>query len=352
MKDMPSLLMIGNFLSQTRGVRAVCEDLADKLTEAGWRIRRTSTRPDRIPRLVDMLWTAWTCRNHYEVALIDTFSNWAFVWAEMVAFALRILGKKYVLILHGGGLPDFARKQPGRVARLLDSAAAVVAPSAYLFEKMKPYRADLILIPNPIDLANYPFRQRAQVAPKLVWLRAFHSIYNAPLAISAAASLAKRHPELHLSMAGDDRGDGSLEKAKQLADAHGISDRVKFPGRIPKSEIPAWLQRGDIFLNTTNVDNTPVSVMEAMACGLPVVSTNVGGIPYLLENEKEALLVSPGNCDAMATAVSRLLTEPGLAACLAKNARKKVEHFAWPHVLPAWQRLIAQVLETGAGPHG
>ena len=103
----------------------------------------------------------------------------------------------------------------------------------------------------------------------------------------------------------------------------------RFPGRVPKAEVPQWLDRGDVFLNTTNVDNTPVSVIEAMACGLPVVSTAVGGVPYLIEHGKDGLLVPPSDARAMADAVRRLLKDPDLAEALARAARLKVEAWDW-----------------------
>jgi glycosyltransferase involved in cell wall biosynthesis len=101
-------------------------------------------------------------------------------------------------------------------------------------------------------------------------------------------------------MIGPDKGDGSFEETRQIAAELGVMSRISFPGPVLKTETPAWLDQGDIFLNTPEVDNTPVSVLEAMACGLCVVSTNVGGLPYLLENEADALLVPPNSVEGMA----------------------------------------------------
>ena len=123
----------------------------------------------------------------------------------------------------------------------------------------------------------------------------------------------------------------------------GVLDRVICPGQVLKDEIPHWLHQGDIFLNTTRVDNTPVSVLEAMACGLCIISTNVGGIPYMLEDEYDALLVPADDHAAMAKAVQRLLTEDGLAERLSGNARRKVEQFDWSNILPRWERLLTGV---------
>jgi glycosyltransferase involved in cell wall biosynthesis len=148
-------------------------------------------------------------------------------------------------------------------------------------------------------------------------------------------------------MAGPDKGDGSLEETRQAARELGVEDRIAFPGAVPKSEVPATLAKGGIFLNTTSIDNTPVSVLEAMACGLCVVSTNVGGIPYLLRHGQDALLVPPGDADAMAAAVRTLVARPDLAAAMAASARQRAEEFDWARILPEWQRLLRSI--TGRG---
>ncbi|MBX3301833.1 MAG: glycosyltransferase family 4 protein [Nitrospira sp.] len=218
----------------------------------------------------------------------------------------------------------------------------MTAPSRYLLEQMQPYRKDIILLPNPLDLSKYSFSLRRHPAPSLVWLRALHNIYNPSLAVRVVALLSEDFPDVRLSMIGPDKGDGSLESARDLAVQLGVSDRTTFTGPVPKDSIAHWLNQGDIFLNTTRVDNTPVSVLEAMACGLCVVSTNVGGIPYLIENECDALFVADDDHIAMAKAVQRLVTEDGLAERLSKNARKKIESFDWSNILPKWEKLFRE----------
>ncbi len=336
-----SILMVSNFLSASAGTsRGVCEDLAERLAARGWAVVTTSDRWNKLTRLADMLRTVWQRRRDYRVAQVDVFSGPAFVWAELVCRALRWLGKPYALTLHGGDLPGFAQRCPGRVRRLLGSAAVVTAPSRYLQEQMQPYRAGLRLLPNPLDVCQYPTRGREQPEPKLAWLRAFHGIYNPALAPRAAALLAKEFPGIQLAMIGPDKGDGSLQATQQAATEAGLEKQIFFPGKIAKADVPRWLDKSDIFLNTTNCDNTPVSVLEAMACGLAVVSTNVGGLPYLLEDGHDALLVPPEDPVAMAGAVRRILTEPGLAARLSTNARLKTEQFDWQMILPQWEEIF------------
>jgi glycosyltransferase involved in cell wall biosynthesis len=343
-----SVLLVGTFLSKNRsGSRSASEELAERLHACDWRVLTTSAQLGKIARLADVAATAWCCRNDYAVAQVAVFSGPAFVWAETVCAVLRLAGKPYVLTLHGGNLPVFARRWPGRVLRLLASAERVTTPSRFLLEQMQPYRTDLLLLPNALDLSRYAFQLRIRPTPRMVWLRALHAIYNPPLAVRVLAQLQEEFPDATLMMVGPDKGDGSLEATRRVAQELGIAGQLHLPGGVSKAEVPVWLQQGDIFLNTTNVDNTPVSVVEAMACGLCVVSTNVGGIPYLLEHEHDALLVPPDDPQAMASAVRRILRDPALAERLSRNARAKAEQFDWVNVLPQWETLLRSVAEGG-----
>lgn len=344
----PGLLLVGNFLSGTTGVRSVGENLADRLRSAGWQVVTTSEQPGRVARLADMVATAWRRRREYAVAQVDVFSGAAFLWAEVIARVLHVLRKPYVLTLHGGDLPRFAARHPRRVRSLLRQAAVVTAPSRYLQEEMRRYRADMELLPNPIDLGIYRFRPRLRPRPDLLWLRTFHRTYNPELAPKVLALLVTDFPEVRLAMAGRDSGDGTREQTLRTASSCGVLDRLAAPGLVSRAEVPGWLDAGDIFLNTTDVDNTPLSVLEAMASGLCVVSTNVGGIPYLARNEAEALLVPPDDPQAMARAVSRILRDPALASRLSGQGHARAEQCDWSHVLPRWEKLLCRVAESRA----
>ena len=295
-----------------------------------------------------MLLTTWRNRQRYQVAQVDVYSGLSFFWAEVVCRLLRFLGKPYILTLHGGNLPTFARRSPERVQRLLRSAAAVTTPSRYLLEQMRPYRNSLILLPNPLDLSAYHFRLRRNPAARLMWLRAFHHVYQPELAIEVVAELVRDFPDIRLTMIGPDKKDGSKEETLRRTAEHGLTERVELVGRIAKKDVPHRINEGDIFLNSSRVDNTPISVMEAMASGLCVVSASVGGIPYFLEDGRDSLLVPPQDARGMADAVRRILSEPGLAESLSRAARTKVEQFDWGHILPRWEKLLL----TNGSPKG
>jgi len=290
--------------------------------------------------MLDMVATVLSQRAHYTVAQVDVYSGNNFIYAETVAGVLRLLNKPYVLTLRGGNLPAFGKRWPGRVRRLLRGATAVTAPSHYLCEQMSGYRDDIRLLPNAVEVSAYPYRIRERPQPRLLWLRAFHRIYNPELAPEVLARVAARYVDARLTMIGPDKQDGSLAGTERVASGLRVSDRLALTGAVAKRELPARLNVADVFLNTADIDNAPVSVVEAMAAGLCIVSTNVGGIPYLLEHERDALLVPPRDAEAMARAVCRIVEEPGLAARLSRNARAKAEQLDWAVVLPQWEELF------------
>lgn len=339
----PRVFIAANFLSSSGGSRSVVEDLAGRLQARGYRLITASHHRGGLPRGAHMLATAVARRGEYDVAVVDLYSGRAFLIGEALSVALKALGRPFVLVLRGGSLPEFSARHSGRVRACLARAAAVAAPSEYLLEEMRPFHDALRLLPNPIDLAAYEARVRRAVHPRLVWLRSFHEIYNPTLAPQVVALLAKEFPQVRLTMVGRDKGDGSLRRTREVASALGVADRIDFPGGVLKSDVPAQLSRGDIFINTTDVDNTPVSVIEALASGLCVVSTNVGGVPRLLDDERDALLVPPADAGAMAAAVRRLLVDAPLAERLSRAGLEKAGQFDWSLVMPQWESLFASV---------
>ncbi|MEE1657663.1 glycosyltransferase family 4 protein [Microvirga sp. CF3062] len=334
------VILIGNFLSSTGGKRSVCEDLAHELQSRGWETTCASDRTRPIAKLQHILETVWSQRHRYSVAQIDVFSGKAFIWALAACLLLRTLSRPYVLTLHGGNLPKFALKWRQPLRWIMKHAAAVTAPSNYLVREFMPLRPDLQLLPNGMRLEGYPFRLRSSVSPHLIWVRSFHEMYNPVMAVDTVAALIGRYRDIHLTMIGPDRGDGSLERTRQRIEEHGLTQTVTIIPGVAKSEIPAILNQADIFLNTTNIDNAPVTVYEALACGLCVVSTDVGGIPDILTNRKNAILVSRGDIEAMSRAIDDLLSGRIDCAGLSLEAHRTAHQSDWNVVLPRWISIL------------
>ena len=289
-------------------------------------------------RLLDMLFKVIKYASKTDVLLIDTYSTTAFWYAYLTSQLAEALNLDYIPILHGGNLPQRLKSHPRQCQQLFGKAKVNVAPSAYLMHHFQRVGyTNLVYIPNTIELKNYTFKHREQLQPHLLWVRSFAQLYNPMLAVQVLEQLLKTYPKAKLSMVGPFKDD-SIEECKAYAEAHRLP--VTFTGGMKKEDWLDYAKDFDVFINTTNVDNTPVSVMEAMALGLPVVSTNVGGIPFLLKDKVDALLVKPNRIEDFAKAVLQLLEHPDLAAQLSKAGRKKVEHFDWEVVKEKWVSVI------------
>ncbi len=343
----PSVVMVGNFLSASTSTRGIGEEFCDRLRERSWQVITTSSKPGRMARLADMVYTVIAQRNVYQAAYVEVYSGLSFFWAEVVCFILRQVHKPYMLGLHGGRLPYFARRWPGRVANLLKPAAAVSTPSHWIQDEFSALRPDIGYLPNGIDLARYPFRLRKSPQPVLAWLRAFHSIYQPWTAVAAMRELIKDFPDAYLVMIGPDKKDRSLEHVLHDIDKFHLRENVQVIKGVPKSEVPNWLSFNNIFLNTTRYESFGVSVLEAAACGLGIVTADVGEIPYLWQDGENVLLVPREDPAAIAAAVRRILTEPGLAELLSLNGRAKAEAYDWSSVLPIWEKLFFKMLDHG-----
>jgi glycosyltransferase involved in cell wall biosynthesis len=342
-RDATGILLVGNFLSGSRGTMGPSEELALHLRKSHARLLTTSSHVHGIQRATDIFLTLLSSRRSFDMANVEVYSGMAFLVAEMTCGVLRVLRKPFAVTLHGGGLVTFAQKWPTRVARLLKGADIVLTPSAFLQENLKRVRDDIRYLPNGLELSNYPFRHRENTQPRLCWLRAFHSIYNPEMAVEAISLVRTTYPDIQLTMIGRDTGDGSLQRTERLIQENDLQRNICIKGAIPKSAVPSQLQEADIFLNTTRFESFGIAVMEAAALGMPIVTTAVGELPYLWENEKNAMLVHSGDSAAMAMAIRRVLTEEGLAARLSHYGRQKAESFDWEIILPQWKSVFQEL---------
>jgi len=333
-------LLIGNFLSRHGYSRSVGEELSMRLAKRAWDIQTASSARSSPARLVDMIASCIRYSRSVDAVLIEVYSGRAFLWAEVCARIVRGLGRPYVAALHGGALPEFRQRHLKRVASLLGNACAVTAPSRYLFEAFQDLRPDIHIVPNALDLRLYPNRERRIFEPHLMWLRAFHHIYNPNLAVRVLSLLRKQYPAARLTMIGGDKHDGSLGEARRLAVTLGLHDAVRFRGPVPKHLVGRALAQGDIFLNTSRIDNTPVSVIEAMACGLCVISTDVGGIRHLIRDGHNGVLTPSDDAEAIHQALLSMLSQPERSFAMTQKAISSVQDLDWANVLEKWEAIL------------
>ena len=332
------LLYLGNQLSKHGFNKTTIETLGLQLEQVGFTVFYASNKKSFQLRLLDMMWSVINYRKQVSYLLIDTYSTKAFWYAFLCSQLARFFNIKYIPILHGGDLPNRLKKNPMLCRVLFSNAYKNVAPSGYLKQAFeKEGFKNVIHIPNTIEIEKYEFKLRTELTPNLLWVRAFASIYNPKMAVKVLQQLQEQYPSATLTMVGPDK-DGSLQTTKDFAKSLGIT--VNFSGQLTKEEWWELASKHDIFINTTHFDNTPVSVMEAMALGLPVISTNVGGIPFLLTNEQNALLVPDNDITAMTNAVLDLLENKPKNNLLITNARTFIEQMDWKLVKQSWVSIL------------
>jgi glycosyltransferase involved in cell wall biosynthesis len=241
------------------------------------------------------------------------------------------LGKPVLLNYHSGEAPDHLRRS--RVARrTLAKVPRLVVPSRFLAEVFGEFGLQADVIPNVIDRERFAFRLRERPQPRFLSTRNLEPLYNVACTLRAFGHIQAACPEATLTVVGAGSQDGAL---RRLAEEQGLRG-VSFAGRVPPAEMPRYYAEADVYLQSPDIDNMPLSVLEAFSSGLPVVSTEAGGVPAILTHDLHGLLAPLDDDRQVAAAALRLLNEPGLAARLTRAAFTSTDGFAWPQVRERW----------------
>lgn len=333
------ILYIGNDLSKDTQYHNAFRTLKQNLTKEGFEVIGVSSKKNKVLRFMDMVFSVFVNARKVSYVIIDVFSTSAFYFALITSQLSRMFGVKYIPVLHGGNLPLRIHKNPWLSDCIFKNSHINIAPSGYLnsFFKAKHYKS--VLITNSIDLVDYKFKQRSHLQPKLLYVRAFAKIYNPIMAIEVLHKLIDNYPKATLCMVGPDR-DGSLQEVKQRIEELQLSNHVTITGVLPRKDWHKLAEEYDVFINTTHVDNTPVSLIEVMALGLPIVSTNVGGIPFLIKHLDDGVLVKPNDCEEMKNEIVSLLTDKYKVETITKSARMKVENRDWKIIKNQWIKIL------------
>ena len=247
----------------------------------------------------------------------------------------RLLRRPVLVHYHSGEAPDhLARSWLARwtLARLAD---VIVAPSAFLQDVFARFGLRADVVHNTVDFARFPFRPRGALRPRIVSTRNLERDYNVACTLRAFAIVQARHPDASLTVVGDGRQRPALETlARELQ-----LRQLRFTGRVAPADIPRYYDEADIYVQTPDIDNMPLSVLEAYASGAPVVATNVGGLPSMLTDGVHGLLAPADDHQAVASRIIELLEDPQLAARLAANAYDRCRQYTWEAVRPEWLRV-------------
>ncbi len=252
----------------------------------------------------------------------------------------RALHKRVILHYHSGEAERHLARWGALVHPWLRRVDEIVVPSDYLRRIFAGHGYHARVIRNVIETEHFRYRDRHPLRPRLLSTRNFEPHYRVENTLRAFVALRSRYPEATLTLAGYGSGEERLRQEAARLGPQGI----RFAGRVEPESVPALYDDSDIFVNSSIIDNQPVSILEAFASGLPVVSTGTGDIPAMVGAGEMGLLVPPDRPEEMAQAVAALLQEPQRALLIARRARQAIRDYAWTSVREAW----SEVYEGGA----
>lgn len=337
------------------GMAAQTLQLADLLRAEGVDVVQLATngpyRPAwlaRVPvvralgRLLPYLLSVWRLAGRVDVIHLMANSGWSWqLFSAPVLWLAAWRGTPVVVNYRGGEARDYLQRSLSRVRPSLRRASTLVVPSGFLQKVFADFGFTADVVPNIVDTER--FRPASSSHHRegftVIVTRHLERIYGLETALRAVALASPDIPGLRLVVAGDGPLRGELEGlARQL----GIDAVVEFTGQVDRDEILALYRSADALLNPTTVDNMPNSVLEALASGVAVVSTDAGGVPHVVTHGETALLCPVGDAPAMAASLVRLYREPELRSRLEDAGLEHAQQFSWPRVRERWLATYAR----------
>lgn len=281
----------------------------------------------------------------YDVIHIFSASYFSFLLAPTPALLIaKLYGKKTALNYHSGEAEDHLTRWRRTAVPTIRLADTVPVPSGYLVDVFARFGLHARPIFNFVDTERFRFRERDRLRPIFLSNRNHEPLYNVACVLRAFALIQQRYPEARLTVAGDGSQRSALEAlARELNLCH-----TKFVGRIAQDRMHELYDAADIYLNASDIDNMPCSIIESYAAGLAVVTTDAGGIPYILRDGETGLLVRRDDHAALARAAISLLEDSALAARLTANAHAECRKYSWDAVRREWLDLYRELAGDAA----
>ena len=321
------VLLVCNYKPGVGGISGQVELLQKHLREEGHVADIFSTKGSFLYRL-GLLRRLRKVSRDYEVLHIHCCSGLGFLPAVVgVTIGLK-LGKRVVLTYHGGGGEQFFAKHTSLVRHYLLRTDANIVLSGFLGKVFEQHQLPYTIIPNIINLDASHYRERTEIKPHFICTRAHETLYNIPCILRAFQKTLTELPESKLTLVGDGSQHESL---MAMADEMGLKN-VTFTCRVDNSEIYRYLDKADILLSAPTIDNMPVSLLEAMNAGLLVISSNVGGVPYMIEDGKTGYLFPSDDADALADLMVKAVQQPSECMEITHNAHDAVRDYRWDNI--------------------
>ncbi len=284
----------------------------------------------------------WNKLKDADVAHIFSAAYSSFLLAPLPAWKIAHLrGKKALINYHSGECRDHLQRS-STALRVLKETDRLVVPSGYLVDVLREFGLAAQTIPNIVDVSQFSFRERRPLRAHLVCTRGFHPYYCVDVVVKTFAEVQRAFPDAQLDLVGG----GPLEAdVRNLVSALKLTG-VNFKGVAAHNEIGRFYNQGDIFINASRLDNMPISILEAFASGMPVVSTEPEGMGYVVEHGRTGLLSPVGDAAALAQNVIRVLQDSELAERLVANARREMQRYSWPVARQQWLEVYRTLMSN------
>lgn len=325
---MSKILLISNYRSGIGGINAQMDILRDCLSHEGYDTSIFSTKGNVVKRLWMLIKLAWVARK-YDVLHVHGCSYWGMLSVVYGVITGKIWRKRIVVTYHGGEAAEYFAKHGAFARRWLKRADTVIVLSGFLKKVFDEYQIPCVVIPNIVPLREDAYQPKKSIAPKMISVRHLTDLYRIDLIIRAFAMIAERYPDSTLDILG--QGDQREALERLVVCDEQLAGKVRFVGQVPNEKMYDYLKANDIMLSAPKTDNMPVSILEAMNAGVLVISSNVGGVPYMIEHQKKGLLFD-GDADALAEQILWALEHQKESAAMIEVAHEEVKKYSWTKI--------------------
>ena len=325
---MKKILYISNYRKGIGGISAQVDLLNSHMRDEGYTTSIFSTKGNPMKRIWLFLKLLIAARR-YDVLHIHGCSDWGMLPVVYGVISGKIWRKRIIVTYHGGEAAEYFKKHGAFARRWLKRADKVIVLSGFLKKVFDEYDIPCVVIPNIVPLREDVYKPKKIIAPKMISVRHLTDLYRIDLIIRAFAKVVEKYPEATLDILG--QGDKRAELEQLAVNDERLANRVRFIGQVPHEKMYDYLKVNDIMISAPRIDNMPVSLMEAMNAGVLVISSNVGGVPYMVEYQKSGLLFD-GDADALAEQILWAMEHQKESAAMIEAAHEEVQRYNWNNI--------------------
>lgn len=338
MKPKPRICAVGMFSNE---VEIQLETLSKIFLKNGFHVIKTTYKSSKLSKFFDICTFLYLKRKDYDIIHVQAHSYFNIFSVIISIFWAKIFKKKTIVMYYGGAAKSFFSSFPKIIKFIFSMVDEIIVAGSYVKEAFEDLELKVKVIPHILEINKWKYRSRFEKGRKLLWVRTLSDEYNPLLLLKVFKLLLKSNDKLKLKIIGD----GPLRNEIDNYISKNSLKNIELLGRVSSSKLIDTYNWADIFINTTNVDNQPVTVLEAMTCGIPVVSTNVGGIPDIISDQENGLLSDANDVKAMAENIIKIISNDILVKNLSSNGRLFIEQeFNEKKIFDSWKTVYSNVM--------